>query len=189
MSDLRKLNPDTVNAFKEMVKKSKLSESELLEQLMGLQSSYSLTDDEQLIVNEAVSNGANELELISRGLVAEAKYYNSTRKTLSEYHSMKTSELKTKRVRGVAEIIIERAYKAIQQHNEYCENVADKIMLTESTVFKITGSNRQTIKAWFEANSKSLDAYNQSQGFKPNHRNSNVASIDMTALDVAVGII
>lgn len=188
MSDLRGLNKDVVKEFKVLATSKGMDDSQLLKSLIENFESdgFKLSPDDQKIVDQAVKNGADLNQLLTRGLVSEAKYHNSTFNKLSEYESMPTQELKKVRVRGVSDLIINRAFKAIKAYNSGVENVSDMIKPTESTLFKITGSNRQGIKQWLENNSLEVNKYLSDMGFSDNHRNQNVAVIDLKALDATI---
>ncbi|MGL4880861.1 MAG: hypothetical protein ACRC8K_07320, partial [Waterburya sp.] len=74
--------------------------------------------------------------------------------------SMSESELKEQTFKGVANYRISQAIETIQNHNDNQTEKSNKICLTKGIVFKITGSNRQTINKFFDTYQTMIEDHN-----------------------------
>lgn len=131
-----------------------------------------LSDSDKGIIDAARANGADITELLALGLVAESKRWNSNQETRDKFAKLGFIELgKITGVKGVSEERIRRTIHACVNHNESAQNPEDRVFITQSFVFKLSGSNRQTIKAYFEKPEiiDSLEKHHSEMGLTSDH--------------------
>lgn len=165
----KKLQAETKNLKAENKKlKDKLNKvkfGELSYPLLGLTVHHNqdgtLKEDEIKIVDDAIKNSGLSLEEIVRsGTLQRAKYFNSIAESQAKLDSMSESELKEQTFKGVANYRINQAIEMIQNHNDSQTEKSNKICLTKGIVFKITGSNRQTINKFFDSYQTLIEDHN-----------------------------
>lgn len=146
-------------------KLNKVEFGELSYSLLGLKVHHnqdgSLKEDEIKIVDDAVKNSGLPLEEIVRsGTLQRAKYFNSIAQSQAKLDSMSESELKEQTFKGVANFRINQAIETIINYNDNQPEKSNKICLTRGIVFKITGSNRQTINKFFDTYQQMIEDHN-----------------------------
>jgi len=168
--------------FESLVHITGLSKKEMLEKLIdaylasdsqnGNAVYDGLSDSDKVVVDTARGNGANIGELLALGLVAESKRWNSNQGTRDKFASLGFDDLgKITGVKGVSEERIRRTVQACLNHNESAQSPEDRVFITQSFVFKLSGSNRQTIKTYFEKPEiiDSLEKHHSEMGLTPDH--------------------
>lgn len=146
-----------------LTKKSKKNQGELIayllrsyDQLSNRESvlsleSFNLSGSEQREVENALTNSDSQLDEVARdGLLQRSRYLNSIADKQSQLESMSESEMKTATFKGAANFRIEQAIETIMNHNNSQSEKSRKVCLTKGIVFKLTGSNRQTINKYFD---------------------------------------
>lgn len=168
--------------FEGLVNTTGLSKKDLIEKLIdvflasdtqnGNTVYEGLSDSDKHIVDTARANGADITKLIAQGLVAESKRWNSNQGTRDKFVDLGFIELgKITGVRGVSEERVRRTIQACINHNLSAQNPDDRVFITQSFVFKLSGSNRQTIKAYFEKPEiiDSLEKHHSEMGLTADH--------------------
>lgn len=121
-----------------------------------------LTDEENQLVEDAVNlSGMSRNEITKRGLIAEAKKAVSLAKRQSELSEAAPEDLKKMTFRGVAATRIEQIIIRIMEHNDSQPEKQNKFCITESLVFKLTGSNRKAITDYFDSHRILIEDHNQ----------------------------
>ena len=155
----------SINAKEKLIdiaKKLKLSQSETIEFLIENYDKYinresvlslqcfNLSGKEQVEVENALINSDSQLDEVARdGLLQRSRYLNSIADKQSELESMSDEEMKKATFKGAAKFKIEQAIEMIMNHNDSQPEKENKVCLTRGIVFKLTGSNRQTINKYF----------------------------------------
>lgn len=110
-----------------------------------------LSDKEKELLDTALQlPGTNFISLLKTGLMSEVKRSMSHAEKLKElkdvdFKTLSSGENNTKTFRGMAALKIQKAVESIIAHNESCQERADKIYISESILFQVTGSNRKAI--------------------------------------------
>jgi hypothetical protein len=131
------------------------------EQVLSLES-FNLSGSEQREVENALTNSDSQLDEVARdGLLQRSRYLNSIADKQAELESMTDEEMKKATFKGAASFKIEQAVNTIISHNNNQPEKSDKICLTKGIIFKLTGSNRQTINKWFAQHQIMIDDHNQ----------------------------
>ena len=124
--------------------------------------SFNLSGNEQLEVENALTNSDSQLDEVARdGLLQRSRYLNSVADKQAQLESMTDEEMKKATFKGAADFKIEQAIKNIMNHNDNQSEKARKVCITKGIIFKFTGSNRQTINKWFDQHSTMIDDHNQ----------------------------
>lgn len=144
----------------------KILYGELSYALLGLQVTYNsdgtIKENEIEIVDNAVKNSNLSLkEIVKHGTLQRARYLNSIAKTQAKLDSMSSEEVKAQTVKGVANYRISQAIALIIDHNNQQAEKKHKVCLTKGIVFKLTGSNRQTINKYFARHQTKISDHNQ----------------------------
>jgi hypothetical protein len=135
-----------------------------------------IKENEIELVDKAIKNSGLSLkEIVKDGVLQRAKYLNSIAQNQAKLDSMSEEELKTQTFKGVANYRIEQAIEAIKSHNDKNTEKSDKICITKGVIFKITGSNRQTINKFFEAHYLMIEEHNNKHSLtdKDNRKGKN----------------
>lgn len=131
----------------------------------GVNTQIDLTEDEKKIVETAINvSGLSYEHLLKRGLLAECKREMSLVEHREKLSTLDDSALLNSTIRGAASLRIKKAIDAIIHHNEHVTEKEDKIYISESIVFRITGSNRGAIRQFFEQNQEMIDTHNKKYG-------------------------
>ena len=114
-------------------------------------------------VKDALINSNSSLiDIAKDGLLWRSRYINGVAKKQSEFENMKKDELNKTTTKGSANYKIEKAIQAIMDHNDRQDkkDKQNKVYISKSIVFKLTGSNRQTINKYFDQH-KYMDKHNR----------------------------
>ena len=123
---------------------------------------FNLSSEEKQEVEKAKTNSGSELEVIARdGLLQRSRYLNSIADKQAQLESMSDEEMRSCTFKGAANFKIEQAINTITDHNNSQSSKSDKVCITKGIVFKLTGSNRQTINKWFAQHQTMIDDHNQ----------------------------
>ena len=157
-----------------LTKKMKVSQGEVIafllenyeqssnrEPVLSLES-FKLKASEQTEVENALTNSESELNVVARdGLLQRSRYLNSIASKQAQLDSMSKDELNAVTFAGGANFKIEQAVNQIIEHNNSQPEKSNKVCITKGMVFKLTGSNRQTINKWFDQHSTMICDHNQ----------------------------
>lgn len=111
---------------------------------------FNLTTDEKDEVEKALTNSNSQLDTIAKdGLLQRSRYLNSVADKQAQLESMTEEEMKTATFKGAANYRIEQAISTIIDHNNNQSEKSQKVYISKGIVFKLTGSNRQTINKYF----------------------------------------
>lgn len=128
------------------------------------------------IVKLAEQNSGFSLQqIVKAGTIQRAKYLNSIAESQAKLESMSDEELKEQTFKGVAEYRINQAIETIKNHNDMQAEKEHKICITKGMVFKITGSNRQTINKFFDNYQQMIEDHNNKHSLtdKDNRKGKN----------------
>lgn len=133
-----------------------------LKKQMTTSSDFNLSKEEEDLVNLAVNfSGMTRKQIAKRGFIAEAKTAISLAKRQADLAEANPEELKKMTFKGVAATRIEQIISRIMEHNDSQTEKQNKLCITESLVFKLTGSNRKALKDYFESHKLMIDDHNQ----------------------------
>ncbi len=167
MSDKIKLGCSISKQEKELLdtltKKLKKSQGDLIgllltsyenntncESVISLES-FNLSGEQQREVENALTNSDSQLDVVARdGLLQRSRYLNSIADKQAQLESMTKSEMRSSTFKGAANFRIEQAIETIMNHNDNQPEKSQKVCLTKGIIFKLTGSNRQTINKYFD---------------------------------------
>ena len=123
---------------------------------------FNLSGSEQQEVENALVNSDSQLDEVARdGLLQRSRYLNSIADKQAQLESMSDEEMRSCTFKGAANFKIEQAVNTITDHNNSQSSKSDKVCITKGIVFKLTGSNRQTINKWFDQHQTMIDDHNQ----------------------------
>ena len=124
--------------------------------------SFNLSGAEQREVENALINSNSQLDEVARdGLLQRSRYLNSIADKQAQLESMTDEEMKKATFKGAANFKIEQAVNTIISHNNSQSEKSRKVCITKGIIFKLTGSNRQTINKWFAEHQTMIDDHNQ----------------------------
>lgn len=127
--------------------------------------SYNLSGSEQKEVEDALVNSDSQIDDVARdGLLHRARYLNSIADKQAQLESMSEEELNNATFKGAANYRIEQAIATIMDHNNNQSEKSQKLCLTKGMVFKLTGSNRQTINKYFDSHEIMISDHNSKHG-------------------------
>lgn len=122
----------------------------------------SIKENQVEIVDRAIKNSGHSLnQIVKDGTLQRARYLNSIAESQAQLNTLSEDELKEKTFKGVANYRIEQAIDTIKNHNDLQSEKANKVCITKGMVFKLTGSNRQTINKFFDTYQTTIDDHNQ----------------------------
>ena len=122
---------------------------------------FNLSGEQQLEVENALTNSNSQLDEVARdGLLQRSRYLNSIADKQANLESMSDEEMKTATYKGVASYRIEQAIETIMNHNNNQSEKSQKVCITKGMVFKLTGSNRQTINKYFDEHEVMISDHN-----------------------------
>ena len=131
------------------------------ESVLSLES-FNLSGEQQLEVENALTNSDSQLDEVARdGLLQRSRYLNSIASKQAQLESMTNEEMAKATFKGAANFKIEQAIETIINHNNNQSEKSQKVCITKGMVFKLTGSNRQTINKWFDQHSTMISDHNQ----------------------------
>ena len=123
---------------------------------------FDLSDEQQHEVENALTNSGSQLDVVARdGLLQRSRYLNSIADKQAQLESMSDEEMQKATFKGAAYFRIEQAINTIIEHNNSQTEKKDKVCITKGIIFKLTGSNRQTINKWFTQHQIMIDDHNQ----------------------------
>ena len=123
---------------------------------------FNLSDSEQREVKNALVNSDSQLDIVARdGLLQRSRYLNSIADKQAQLESMSDEQMQKATFKGAANFRIEQAINTIIEHNNCQTEKSNKVCITKGIVFKLTGSNRQTINKWFTQHETMIDDHNQ----------------------------
>ena len=123
---------------------------------------FNLSGTEQQEVENALTNSDSQLDEVARdGLLQRSRYLNSIADKQAQFESMSDEEMQKATFKGAANYRIEQAIETIMNHNNSQPEKSQKVCLTKGIVFKLTGSNRQTINKYFAEHQIMIDDHNQ----------------------------
>lgn len=100
-------------------------------------------------VRKAEINTKTSIQAIAKeGLIQRAKYLNNINNT--NFDNIPLEELRTSNVKGVADYKIRLVIDRIKEHNLNSCEPKERIYISPSLVQKLSGSNFNTVKKWFE---------------------------------------
>lgn len=124
--------------------------------------SFCLSTLEQQEVENALINSDSQIDEVAKdGLLQRSRYLNSIADRQAELESMSEAEQKNATFKGAANYRIEQAIETIMTHNNNQSEKSLKVCLTKGIVFKLTGSNRQTINKYFDEHHTMISDHNQ----------------------------
>ena len=122
---------------------------------------FDLSSEEQQEVENALINSDSQLDVVARdGLLQRSRYLNSIADKQAQLESMSDEEMQKATFKGAAKYRIEQAIEKIMNHNDSQPEIQNKVCLTKGIVFKLTGSNRQTINKYFADHEVMIDDHN-----------------------------
>ena len=168
------ITTDEKTLLDSLTKKLKMSQGELIgfllksyEQQNNHQSvlsleNFNLSASEQVEVNNALTNSDSQLDEVAKdGILQRSRYLNSIANKQAQLESMSDEEMSKATFKGAANFKIEQAISKIIEHNNSQSEKSRKVCITKGIIFKLTGSNRQTINKWFDLHSTMIDDHNQ----------------------------
>ena len=122
---------------------------------------FNLSGTEQREVENALTNSDSQLDVVARdGLLQRSRYLNSIADKQAQLESMSDEEMQKATFKGAANFRIEQAISTIMNHNNAQGEKSRKVCLTKGIVFKLTGSNRQTINKYFDEHEVMISDHN-----------------------------
>ncbi|HEY9772121.1 MAG TPA: hypothetical protein V6C71_27055 [Coleofasciculaceae cyanobacterium] len=113
--------------------------------------SFNLSESEQREVENALVNSDSQLNEVAKdGLLQRSRYLNSIAEKQAQLESMSDEEMQKATFKGAANFKIEQAINNIIEHNNSQSEKSRKVCITKGIIFKLTGSNRQTINKYFD---------------------------------------
>ncbi len=127
--------------------------------------SFNLSGSEQIEVENALTNSDSQLDVVAKdGLLQRSRYLNSIADKQAKLESMTDEEMQKATFKGAANFRIEQAISTIINHNNNQSEKSRKVCLTKGIVFKLTGSNRQTINKYFDEHQVMISDHNHKHG-------------------------
>ena len=156
-----------------LTKKSEKSQGDLIgyllrsyEQLSDRESvlsleAFNLSGSEQQEVENALTNSDSQLDEVARdGLLQRSRYLNSIADKQAQLESMSEEQMQKATFKGAANFRIEQAISTIMNHNDAQSEKSRQVCITKGMVFKLTGSNRQTINKYFDEHEVMISDHN-----------------------------
>jgi hypothetical protein len=122
---------------------------------------FNLSGVEQTEVENALTNSNSQLDQVARdGLLQRSRYLNSIADKIAQLESMSDQQMQKATFKGAANFRIEQVISTIINHNDAQAEKSRKVCLTKGIVFKLTGSNRQTINKYFDEREVMISDHN-----------------------------
>ena len=122
---------------------------------------FNLSGSELREVENALTNSESQLDEVAKdGLLQRSRYLNSIADKQAQFDSMSEEEMQKATFKGAANYRIEQAISTIMDHNNDQSEKSRKVCLTKGIVFKLTGSNRQTINKYFDEHEVMISDHN-----------------------------
>jgi hypothetical protein len=123
---------------------------------------FNLSGSEQAEVENALTNSDSQLDVVAKdGLLQRSRYLNSIADKQANLESMSDLQMQKATFKGAANFRIEQGISTIMNHNNNESEKSRKVCLTKGIVFKLTGSNRQTINKYFDDHEVMISDHNQ----------------------------
>ena len=123
---------------------------------------FNLSASEQQEVENALTNSDSQIEEVARdGLLQRSRYLNSIADKQAKLESMSDEEMQKATFKGAANFKIEQGIETIMNHNNSQSEKSSKVCITKGIIFKLTGSNRQTINKYFGEHEVMISDHNQ----------------------------
>ncbi|AFZ38401.1 hypothetical protein Sta7437_4981 (plasmid) [Stanieria cyanosphaera PCC 7437] len=123
--------------------------------------SFSLSNLEETEVKKALTNSEMQLDEVAKdGLLQRSRYLNSIADKQAQLESMTEEQMQKATFKGAANFKIEQAINTIIEHNNAQSEKSDKVCITKGIIFKLTGSNRQSINKWFAEHELMISDHN-----------------------------
>ena len=123
--------------------------------------SFNLSGSEQQEVENALINSDSQIDEVARdGILQRSRYLNSIADKQAQLESMSDEEMQRATFKGAANYRIEQAIETIINHNNNQSQKSQKVCLTKGIIFKLTGSNRQTINKYFDEHEVMISDHN-----------------------------
>ena len=123
--------------------------------------SFNLSESEQREVKNALVNSDSSLDVVAKdGLLQRSRYLNSIADKQAKLGSMSDEEMSKATFRGAANFKIDQAINKITEHNNSQGEKSRKVCITKGIIFKLTGSNRQTINKYFDDHQVMISDHN-----------------------------
>lgn len=158
---------DLYDFQEELTKKSeKIQFGELSYHNLGLEVKHnqdgSLKENQIEVVDHAIKNsGLSFKQIVRDGTLQRARYLNSIAKNQAKLDTLTENQLKEQTFKGVASYRITQAIEKLKNHNNNQTQKINKFCITKGMVFKLTGSNRQTINQFFATHQTEIADHNQ----------------------------
>lgn len=128
-------------------------------------SAFNLSASEEGEVKNALTNSECQLEEVARdGLLQRSRYLNSIAEKQASLESMTEEQMQKATFKGAANFRIEQAISTVMDHNNAQAEKSRKVCLTKGIIFKLTGSNRQTINKYFDNHQVMIGDHNHKHG-------------------------
>lgn len=167
------INTEEKAILDSLTKKLKISQGKLIGNLLIdyarlsdresklLIENFKLSDSEKVEVENALTNSDSQLDEVAKdGLLQRSRYLNSIADKQAQLESMSDEEMQKATFKGAANFRIEQMISTIIHHNNNQSEKSRKVCLTKGIIFKLTGSNRQTINKYFDEHEVMIDDHN-----------------------------
>lgn len=136
---------------------------EMVKTYQSAQNTVELTNDEESLVNEAVSTGIERSKLLKTGLLAESRKVIKQAENLSKLKEdfEAGNDNVTSTLRGSADLRIDRAVKAVFAHNDCQSDIGNQWFITATAIQKLTNCNMPAIKNYLSAHQTEVDAHHK----------------------------
>lgn len=112
------------------------------------------------IDNAVINSGMDFKQLAKRGLLKEARTANSLSKHQQNLTDTDPDKLRKMTFKGVASARIDQVVHKIMDYNDSCSEQKDRQFISETLISKITGSNRQAVREYFESHKLMIEDHN-----------------------------
>jgi hypothetical protein len=122
---------------------------------------FNLSDEQRQEVENALINSDSQLDVVAKdGLLQRSRYLNSIADKQAQLESMSAQQMQKATFKGAANFRIEQAISTTINHNNNQSEKSRKVCITKGIVFKLTGSNRQTINKYFDEHQVMISDHN-----------------------------
>lgn len=104
--------------------------------------------------------------------------YECINRSSQECDRLLDRKLKSSPVAIIAYYLIYLATVIVREHNDKQTDINNKICLTEELLFKLTGSNREIIKIYFEEHQDYIDRLNSKHNLTEENNNNKGKDFD-----------
>lgn len=126
-----------------------------------------LTEIEKEELNQATKvSGISQAELVKNGLINEVRTINTKNNRMEKLE--KDNDVQDSLKDGSALARINIKVKKIMKHNDNQDEKINKLFISETTIFKMTGSNRSGIKDYMSLYKGKVDTHNKKHDLTAN---------------------